>query len=425
MTSTQGERDKDLCQGPPAFPLATYRLQFNKDFTFDTATKLVPYLSQLGISHCYASPILKARAGSPHGYDIVDHSSLNPEIGSIESFDRFVTVLQRYHMGQIMDLVPNHMGVGGNDNIWWLDVLENGQVSIYAHYFDIEWRPIKDELRGKVLLALLGNHYGTVLENGELKLVFDAEHGDFNVMYYRHQCPIDPQTYPFILNHRLDWLEEHWGDQGSLAEFKILITSFGELPTRWETNTDYIDKRNGLKEIYKHRLAELCSNYPEVHNFIEQTVAILNGTKDDPASFDLLHRLLEAQAYRLAFWQVASQEINYRRFFDINELAGIRMENPEVFSLTHQLVFKLVAENKIQGIRLDHPDGLYNPAQYYHRLQNHLAQIKMEAMAEQKHTQLNPNPMDNYYVVVEKILASYERLPEDWPVNGTTGYEFG
>jgi (1->4)-alpha-D-glucan 1-alpha-D-glucosylmutase len=408
-------------------PRATYRLQFNRDFTFARAAELVPYLHRLGISHCYASPYLKARAGSAHGYDIVDHNALNPEIGSRESYEQFVQSLQRHAMSHILDMVPNHMGVGGDDNAWSLDVLENGPASAYAAFFDIDWTPLKAELRGRVLLPVLGASYGKVLENGELKLLFDPAEGMLGVRYYNHLFPLDPKTYPQVLGHALEAIEHALGrEDPRLMEYQSLITAFRNLPARAVQARDRLEERRRDKEIHKRHLAELCQRCPEICRFIEQNVALFNGTVGDPASFDLLHTLLEQQAYRPAHWRVAADEINYRRFFDINDLAGLRMENPEVFALTHRLVLELIGHGMLTGLRIDHPDGLHDPAEYYRRLQASAA----AALTGGKHNTAvtagadQPSDARPLYVVAEKILATYERLPEDWAVFGTTGYDF-
>src|SRR6202166_3866968 len=244
-------------------PRATYRLQLNRDFTFDQARAIVPYLAALGISHCYVSPLLKARPGSMHGYDIVDHSSINPEIGTPEDFDRFVATLHRHDMGLIVDIVPNHMGVMGSDNAWWLDVLENGEASAYASFFDIDWRPLKEELHGKVLVPVLHDHYGVVLESGELKLVFREESGEFDVSYRDHRFPVDPREYPRALQHCTDMLTAQLSlENPHLLEFQSLITAFRHLPARQEADKERIAERNRDKEIHKRRLAELCARYP-------------------------------------------------------------------------------------------------------------------------------------------------------------------
>ncbi len=398
-------------RGP--IPLATYRLQLNRDFTFAQATAIVPYLSALGISHCYVSPCLKARAGSTHGYDIVDHNSLNPEIGSPEDFDHFVTTLHDHGLGLILDIVPNHMGVMGTDNTWWLDVLENGESSIYASFFDIDWHPIKAELHGKVLIPVLHDHYGVVLECGELKLVFRRERGEFDVSYRDHRFPVDPREYPRILQHCSDTLKAKLGEQNpDLLEFQSLLTAFGHLPRRYEISSERIAERNRDKEIHKRRLEELCARSEEIAACIGGAVTLINGNPADPASFEELHELIKAQTFRLANWRVASDDINYRRFFDTNDLAGICVENEAVFEATHRLVLSLIAAGKVDGLRIDHPDGLYNPSQYFERLNRGI-----EAATKNPENQ-------RHYVVIEKILSGGERLPAEWRVCGTTGYDF-
>ena len=396
-------------------PRATYRLQFNRDFTFAQATELVPYLAELGISHVYASPYLRARPGSMHGYDIVDHNALNPEIGSREDFERFVGALAAHGMGQILDMVPNHMGVMGADNQWWLDVLENGPASVYAGYFDIDWQPLNAQLHGKVLLPILGDQYGVVLTRGELTLSFDVARSEFSVLYFQHRLPIDPTSYPRVAGHHLEQLTESLGaDHDQLAELQSLLTAFGHLPPRDSHEARLIAERNRDKEVHKRHLAALCEAQPAVRQHIERAVAEFNGHPGDAASFDLLHGLIRAQAWRPAYWRVAADDINYRRFFDINDLAALRMENPAVFDDTHGLVLDLIAERKLDGLRIDHPDGLNDPRGYFERLQAAVRERANGAAGD-------PQPL---YLVVEKILAEHEHLPDDWPVHGATGYCF-
>jgi (1->4)-alpha-D-glucan 1-alpha-D-glucosylmutase len=396
--------------GAARVPLATYRLQFHRDFTLARATELVPYLHALGVSHCYASPLLKARPGSTHGYDIVDHNALNPEIGDAADLERFVEALRERGMGLILDIVPNHMGVQGSDNGWWLDVLENGPASRFARFFDIDWAPLKEELRGKVLLPVLGDHYGRVLEGGELKLDFDPERGELSVRYHQHRFPVDPREYPRVLGHGIERLGARLDGDEAFAEFQALIAAFGHLPGRGETSPEKIAERARDKEIHKRRLAALCARSRDLALFLEENVAAFNGTPGDPQGFDALHELIKAQAFRLAYWRVASDEINYRRFFDINELAALRMEDETVFEATHRLVFRLVGEGKIEGLRIDHPDGLYDPGGYFRRLQCGAGAGASGGRA--------------VYLAIEKILGEHERLPQDWPVHGTTGYRF-
>ncbi len=408
-------------------PRATYRLQFNAGFTFVRAAEIVPYLSELGVSHCYSSPYFRTRNGSMHGYDIIDHNSLNPEIGSWEDYGRFVEELKRHGMGQIMDLVPNHMAVMGDDNLWWLDVLENGQASVYAGFFDIDWQPVNAFLRGKIHIPVLEDQYGNVLEKGELRPVFDAGAGELSVYYLNNRFPIDPMQYPAVLGHGIDTLEAALGtDNPLLPEFQSLMTSFGHLPPQREKTPARLVERNRDKEIYKKQLASMYASSREIASFIDGNVREFQGSPSNLESFGPLHELLEKQAYRLAYWRVASDEINYRRFFDINELAGLRAENPQVFERTHELAIRLIAEGKVQGLRVDHPDGLQNPLEYFRSLQAKIAQARAAAAGapELAKALLDENGGKPLYVVAEKILARHERLPEDWPVHGTTGYDF-
>lgn len=395
-------------------PRATYRFQFNQDFTFRQATERLPYLAALGISHVYASPYLKARPGSSHGYDIVDHGALNPEIGSAEDYERFVATLHAHGMGQILDVVPNHMGVMGADNAWWLDVLENGPAAGHGSFFDIDWEPLNPELKGKVLLPLLGDHYGEVLERGELKLGFDAGRGEFRIDYYQHRLPIDPASYPMIVGLRIDRLAAVLGEQDErYVELQTLLTAFARLPARMDDDPAHKTERQRDKEVHKRRLATLCTTSPDIVQHIDESLAELNGRPGEPASFDALHALIQAQGYRLAFWRVASHEINYRRFFDINDLAALRMEDPTVFESTHRFVLDLVRQGKVDGLRIDHPDGLYDPGRYFAQLQEHAGGRALE-----------PGDAPPLYLVIEKILAEHEQLPADWPIHGATGYRF-
>jgi (1->4)-alpha-D-glucan 1-alpha-D-glucosylmutase len=390
-------------------PGGTYRLQFNSSFTFRDARKWVAYLAELGITHCYASPYLKARAGSTHGYDISDHNALNPEIGSEDDFDAFVTELHDYGLKQVLDVVPNHMGVAACENAWWMDVLEHGPSSPYASFFDIDWMPLKPDLAHKVLLPILGDQFGKVLE--EQQLVLTHCDGAFWIQYHEHRFPIATQSLSSLLNHRIEELEGQLGSESPhMLEFHSILTAIGHLPPRTETDSEKVNVLRREKEVIKRRLADLQQASVEVRSFIERNVSLFNGERGDPRSFDALDRLLQDQAYRLAHWRVAADEINYRRFFDVNELAAICMENREVFDKSHDLIFKLLAAGRIHGLRIDHPDGLYDPAEYLKRLhETHAAHS------------FGTTPL---YVVVEKILEPAERLPETWMVHGTTGYEF-
>ena len=369
----------------PAFTAirATYRLQFHQGFTFRDATALIPYLARLGISHIYASPLMEARPGSTHGYDIINHNRLNPEIGTEAEFAVLVAALKAQGMGLILDIVPNHMAVGGADNVWWLDVLEWGEASPYAAYFDINWDALRDDLKGRVLLPVLGDQYGAVLERGEIALRFEPSEGTFSAWYYNHRFPISPFNYAAILEQGGPVLERFAAD---FAAFRRLSPA---------------EARPRAAEM-KRRLAAAITD-PGVVPAIAAALLAFAGTPSRAASFRRLHRLLEAQAYRIASWRVAAEEINYRRFFNINDLAGLRIELPELFAATHRMVFAMVERGDIEGLRIDHIDGLFDPAAY-------CAALRQEAG-------------DAPYIVVEKILARYERLPE-WPVAGSTGYDF-
>jgi len=405
-------------------PRAFYRLQLNREFTFRHAETVVTYLRDLGISHCYLSSYLKARPGSAHGYDIIDHGTLNPEIGDREDFERFAASLEENGLSQILDVVPNHMGVG-SDNRWWLDVLENGPSSPYASFFDINWQPLKDELRGKVLLPVLEDHYGKVLEQGMLRLIFDNQAGSFHTGYYEHRFPVDPRTYPLILSQVAGRLGGRPpGGPALLRKINYLVASFRALPPARETEPSAAHRRHRNKEALKRRLARLVSESTEAAQCIAQTVESFNGDPRRAENFDLLHDLLDRQVYRLAFWRVASDEINYRRFFDVNDLAGLRTENIEVFHRTHGLVLDLVAAGKLAGLRIDHLDGLYNPREYLVRLQEAAAGREVMGAGENSKRSRTTGHVLPLYVVVEKILADHERLAAHWPVHGTTGYEF-
>ncbi len=396
----------------PRIPSSTYRLQFNRQFTFAQAREIVPYLHALGITDCYASPYFQARAESLHGYDITDHNKLNAAIGSREEYDRWIAALRAHEMGQVLDFVPNHMGIGESLNHWWADVLENGRSSAYAPYFDIEWHPLKSDLSDKVLLPILGDQYGRVLERGELKVRFET--GVFYLCYHDRELPIAPGTYRHILEIALEQLAEY-KDEDFYAEFQSILTALEYLPRRTEIDPERIAERAREKEIVKRRLERRCVEAPQVQAAIEKAVAQVNGTPGDPRSFDALDALLNDQSYRLAFWRVAAEEINYRRFFDVNDLAALRMELPEVFDATHALLIELVHKHAVNGLRIDHPDGLYLPNEYFEKLQCRSA----EALG----IDLPPDGRA-IYMVLEKILTGVERLRKDWPVHGTTGYDF-
>ncbi len=421
-------------------PLTTYRLQFNRAFTFADARALVPYLHELGATDCYTSPVLRARPGSTHGYDICDHSHLNPELGGEKEFDAFAAALRERHMGLILDIVPNHMGIGAA-NPWWMDVLENGPSSLYAAHFDIDWHPANPDLENKLLLPVLGDQYGTVLEKGQIRLSY--EDGAFFLGYFEKHLPVAPETYRAILERPLAGLTEALGaDHPHVQELRSILTALSYLPPRAELPAEKREERNREKEIIKRRIAALAAASPEVRAALAATVDAFNGQDGSAQGYDLLDDLINAQAYRPAYWRVASEEINYRRFFDINDLAAIRVEQPPVFQAAHQVVFRLLAEEKVHGLRIDHPDGLWNPASYFKQLQEHYllhrarawlteskpseglrkaVSAQLDAYLQQEPTQWPSWPL---YVIAEKILGENEPLPRDWAVAGTTGYDF-
>lgn len=436
-------------------PVSTYRLQFNQKFRFSDARNIICYLHNLGISDIYASPYLKAKKGSLHGYDIVNHNTINPEIGTEAEYNELIDELRRYEMGQVLDIVPNHMCIG-SENAWWMDVLANGPSSIYAKFFDIDWDPVKEELKNKVLFPILGDQYGTVLENQELQLSF--EEGAFYINYYEQKFPIRPQTYIFILEHGLEELKSVLSDEAHLMELLSIITALRHLPDYTVRDPEKIDERHREKEIIKKRLWNLYNKSHKIREFIDGNVVIFNGIKGESESFDLLYRLLEEQAYRLSSWRVATEEINYRRFFDINKLAAIRVENLEVFKKTHQLIFRLIKEGKVTGLRIDHPDGLYNPSEYFHYLQRdcfiqirlaylekikksipsdlyeevkddtplfaEISDVEGELLKQYEEMLASTPSFKPFYIVGEKILTRDEEMPEDWPIFSTTGYVF-
>jgi (1->4)-alpha-D-glucan 1-alpha-D-glucosylmutase len=390
-------------------PAATYRIQLGSNLTFDDAAQLVPYLDALGVSDCYTSPFFETASHSSHGYDVSDHNRFREELGGEAAFGRFADALKRHGLGLLVDLVPNHMGIAQAHNAWWRDVLENGASAEYASFFDIDWQPVKRELANKVLLPILGDQYGIVLESGQLQLELDR--GTFCVTYFDATLPVAARSYGRILGHRLEELQATLGpEHRALVELKSVLAWFATIPGHSEADRGKLVTRRRQKEYGRERLEKLLDQSPEIAASVHENVRIFNGTPGDPGSFDLLDALLTDQAYRVAYWRVAGEEINYRRFFDINELAAIRMEQPQVFEEAHRLVFRLVREGAVTGFRIDHPDGLYAPAEYFRRLQSSCV---AEAAAHAP-----------FYIVAEKILAPGERLPDTWAVAGTTGYEF-
>lgn len=395
----------------PHIPSATYRLQFNRLFTFRDAAEIVPYLDELGIGAVYASPFYHARAGSMHGYDICDHNHLNPAVGSREDFNALSGELQQRQMGLIADFVPNHMGIGETINGWWMDVLENGPSSAFASHFDINWQPLKSELHGKVLLPILGDQYGRVLERGELKVAY--QDGSFTLIYFDHVFPIAPRSYGRILSEMVSRLESSYAEEDYFDDLRSIVTAIQHLPRRDESAPELVAERAREKEVIKRRLTRLCEEIPQVRDAIDQTLFTLAGKVGQPRSFDELDALVDEQAYRLSYWKTAAEEINYRRFFDINDLAAIRVEDPEVFDAVHRLTLELIRDKQITGLRIDHVDGLLDPLDYLHKLQECYREMFLLSEGD-----------NGLYLLVEKILMEGEQLRPEWPVHGTTGYEF-
>jgi (1->4)-alpha-D-glucan 1-alpha-D-glucosylmutase len=380
---------------PPAIPIATYRLQLTANFDFDAAAAIVPYLKALGITHLYASPFMKARKGSSHGYDIVDHSKINPELGGDAGFERLSAVLRQHDLGLILDFVPNHVGVHFADNPWWLDVLEWGPASPHAASFDIDWDLLPYRARGGVLLPILGSSYGQALEKGDIELRYDADEGSFSAWYFEHRLPIATERYGEILRA----VVKEAGAENDATAKQIL-----ELASRYR-GLRHPDRKEA--PAFKATLQDIAG----AAEMIEHGLDAYRSGPDRGAQTLALHHLLERQHYRLGHWRLASSDINYRRFFDVNTLAGLRIEDSGTFEAIHQRVKTLIAENKLQGLRLDHIDGLRDPAQYFQRLRR----LIRDAQGE------DTRP---FYVVIEKILGEHEKLHAFSGVHGTTGYEW-
>jgi (1->4)-alpha-D-glucan 1-alpha-D-glucosylmutase len=433
-------------------PVATYRLQLNSQFRFSAAQPIISYLDALGISEVYASPLLQAAPGSLHGYDIVDHSRVNAEIGTLDELHTLAAELRAREMGLLMDVVPNHMCASPDLNGWWRDVLENGQSSLYATFFDIDWQPLKPDLVGKVLLPVLEDQYGKVLEDGLLRVEY--REGALGLAYHERNFPLTPQSWLMILDWRIEALQEQLGaDDPHLLEYLSILAAIRNLPGQTETDLERREERHREKETSKRRLHALSDQSPIVAEFIAENARQINGQSGNSQSFDRLDQLVGEQAYRLSYWRAATDEINYRRFFDINELAAICMERPEVFEATHEQIFSWVDQGIVTGLRIDHPDGLYDPPAYLRKLQerrflqycraaakdagsagfsdfdanaiswNEAIDRTMELWREG--TSIPGSELARpIYVVVEKILEHGEHVPQDWSVNGTVGYEF-
>jgi (1->4)-alpha-D-glucan 1-alpha-D-glucosylmutase len=394
---------------PTRVPSSTYRIQLNPEFRLNDVRSVLDYLDELGISDVYLSPILASRKGSNHGYDVIDPTRLNPELGSEEELVALQTDLRERGMGLLVDIVPNHMAASA-ENPWWMDVLENGAQSAFAAFFDVEWHPRARSLEGKVLLPILGRPFGEALDSGEITLVYTD--GRFFLQYFETLLPLSPRSYYEILNHRAERLKEKLAeDSPAYHEYAGILSSALELARADRRSGDTAAERRLRFESARDRLRAIVNSSPEVAQLVAENVSEINGRQGDPASFGFLQRLLAEQNYKLAFWQNLNESINYRRFFTIADLVGMRVEDPFVFEATHSYILRLVSKTPFAGLRIDHIDGLRDPVAYLNRLQERLAADE-------------PHPASSAYVLVEKILEPHENLPEDWPVSGTTGYDY-
>src|SRR3984957_11235104 len=367
-------------------PGSTYRLQLHKDFTFDDAAKIADYLHELGISHVYCSPYLQAAPGSMHGYDVVNHQKVNEELGGAEAHSRFCKKLGEVGLGQVLDIVPNHMSLGKENEFWW-DVLENGTSSRYASFFDIDWQPQEERLRDKVLVPILADQYGRVLQSGGIKVL--RQGNTFQVEAASQQLPVSPLSLPAILVRAAEYAKSD--------TLNFLAASYGRLPVPEFWDRRLILTRHRDKTVLNGLLERLCVEEPAVSEAIDRAVAELNANLDGFDDF------LNQQNYRLAYWKTSVQQLGYRRFFDVNTLIGLRIEREHVFEETHALILDWLRSGVLDGVRVDHPDGLRDPQQYFERLRKAAPQA---------------------WIVAEKILARNEPLRESWPIDGTTGYDF-
>lgn len=388
-------------------PTATYRLQFNANFRFSDAAGVVDYLADLGITDVYASPILTSRKGSTHGYDVTDPTQIDPEIGSPHEFEELENAMLKRGMRLILDIVPNHMAAS-RENRWWMDVLENGSESGFASYFDIDWHPPSRNLEGKVLLPVLGRPFGEALDRGDLRLLFEGE--KFFVQYFELLFPLTPRSYRRLLKHHMDELRDLLSEESpAYQEYSGIIAALSSLQETAPSQA-VAEKRVRLDAI-RERLQRLIAGNPDIAAFINANIADFNGLPGDTASLCPLERLLGEQNFLLAYWQDPNEGINYRRFFTITDLVGVRAEDPIVFEATHDQILHLASKGVIRGLRIDHIDGLRDPLGYLTKLQERLLAFQ-------------PPESGPPFVLVEKILSRNELLPDDWPVSGTTGYEY-
>ena len=389
---------------PQGVPVATYRLQLRLEFPFAEAARLLPFLRELGVSHCYCSPILMSTPGSTHGYDVNDYRRIDPELGGREGFVAFAQEVKAREMGILLDFVPNHMGINGGRNAWWLDVLECGPQSPFAEFFDIDWRDPLDSGRPRVLVPILDHHYGVVLEQGRFSVGYDG--GEFTLRYESMQFPLAPGTYADLLGSAAN--APACADEAR-QKLRVLAEAFRALAQNRPGEDQPIGRRQ--RDNVKRQLAAATEESPSVLEAINAQLAAINGHNGDPRSFDGLDAIINEQHYRLAHWKTGVHEVNYRRFFAIDSLIGLRMENPRLFEEAHRLVGSLIRENLVSGLRIDHIDGLRNPLEYLERLQTLALRDGTTAATP-------------FYVVIEKILGEGEDLDSAWPTHGTTGYEF-
>ena len=368
-------------------PVATYRIQLHSGFGFDDAAAVADYLHDLGMSHVYSSPYLQAAPGSQHGYDVVDHHKVNAELGGAEAHDRFSKRLGACHLGQVLDIVPNHMAISGRLNRYWWDVLENGPASRYASFFDIDWQTREEKLRNKLLVPVLGEHYGRLIEKGEIKL--KRCEGEFVVTYSDNEFPVSPRSMTQILCSAAT-------ESGS-DYLAFLSDSLRRLPGPSDLSPGSLAERYRHQHVIRDLLTKLINQTPFIAEAIDHSI------KDINRSADKLDQFLEEQNYRLAYWETAKQELPYRRFFDVNTLVGLRMERQQVFAETHALILNWLHEGVLDGIRIDHPDGLRDPKKYFQLLREQAPDV---------------------WILGEKILEPGEQLPLSWPIDGTTGYDY-
>jgi (1->4)-alpha-D-glucan 1-alpha-D-glucosylmutase len=391
-------------------PFSCYRLQFNRGFTFHDASNILDYLARLGITDVYASPLLQSRSGSGHGYDATDPTRIDSDLGSEEQFEMFQADLKKHDLGLLLDIVPNHMAASA-ENPWWMDLLENGPASAYSSYFDVDWHPPSRMLDNKILLPVLGSVYSDALKNQELILIFGD--GSFYIKNIDSLFPIAPKSYPLILTHRQHVLVQALGQNSqTLQEYLGIIAMLSAVPSRENLPTEEAGRRRLQVEGVKERIRKLYEGHPEFKHFLDENLKIFNGKRGSETSFQLLDQLLSEQAYVLSYWRNVNAEINYRRFFSITDLVGVRVEDPVVFDATHRIVFNLIERGAVAGLRIDHIDGLKDPLVYLRRIQERTA------------TTADKDAASQFYVIVEKILSRSEQLPADWPTQGTTGYEF-